>query len=127
MVYTPAGVSTLLRKYLSPTCSKLSSACPADSPSETTGSTNADAPFSLLSIIKVGCITGDKRPTLYVPAGRVLPPTTNSNGTFTTTPLTSWAWALMPNPSRQVIVSTTVKYDVFIFLLCLRVLICSLE
>src|SRR6266478_6999311 len=113
----PAGVSTLLRKYLSPTRSKLSSVRPAESPSGTIGSTNANAPLSLLLIIKDGCIPGDKRPTLYVPAGRVLPPATNSNGTVTTTPLASWARTLMPNPSRQVIVSTTAKYEVFIVLL----------
>src|SRR5882762_1449773 len=32
----------------------------------------------------------------------------------------------MPNPSRQVIISTTVKCGVFIFLLVERVVICSL-
>jgi hypothetical protein len=54
------------------------------------------------------------RPTLYVPAGSVLPPATNSNGTFTTMLLAFWAQALMPNPSKQVRVSTTVRYDFFI-------------
>jgi hypothetical protein len=65
-------------------------------------------------MIKVKSDSGNTLPTLYVPAGRVLPPATNSKGTFATMLLVSWALALMPNPSKQVRVSTTVKYDFFI-------------
>jgi len=67
-----------------------------------------------LRMIKPERESGETRPMLCVPAGMVLPPATNSNGTFTTMLLASWAGALMPNPSKQVRVSTTVKYDFFI-------------
>jgi hypothetical protein len=54
---------------------------------------------------------------LYLPAGSKLDPATNSNGTFTTMLLESWAWAVMTTPSKQVRVSATVKYDFFIRIL----------
>jgi hypothetical protein len=68
--------------------------------------------------------SGETRPMLYVPAGRVVPPATNSKGTFTTMLLVSWALALMPNPSKQVRVSTTVKYDFLIDFSLLKRLEC---
>src|SRR5713101_6285215 len=67
---------------------------------------------------KAGNALSETRLTLYVPAGSVSPPATNSNGTFTAILSASWARALMPNPSRQVRVSTTVKYNFFMISPC---------
>src|SRR5580658_8828108 len=65
--------------------------------------------------------TGETRLMVYVPAGSVLAPTTNSNGIFAVTALGSWAWALIPQPNRHVRVRTMVKYDFFIMSPCSNV------
>src|SRR5580698_1974270 len=67
------------------------------------------------------------RPMLYVPGGMVRPPATNSKAIVTLTLPASWAWALMPNPSRLARVRTTVKHDFFMMSPLLNVVNSSLS